>query len=443
MALTHEDGRIEVTWHLQVQDGQPWLGLHWCERHAEVEDWEAPPAWPGPGADRAARALRAGRQRRAALRPAGLDAWIRFPLRERDSLLQTDAPAAAPGVKGIYPQLGQIGYSGLIHPAWSRAMTLPLDLPGLEKAPASSVKTRGWPSLMRTVREKQALVITNHNHPEAVIVDIRTYQELLAWPPAAMPVSAAKNCCACAVSSTRPWPACSAGRAGQGAGPADPPRPQGHPRPSALTDGADPGAGRRQWRRQEFAAGHLAGSRRAGWFNPDSFTRRLVEAGWPLPDANAEAWQEGTRRLRQAMADGTDFAFETTLGGNTIPRLLREACEQHQVAIWFCGWPASSCTSPASPRGWPPVATIFRWRRSTPASIRRARTCWNLLPHLAELHVYDNSAPADADGCVEPLPVLAMAHGQLQYPVSVAELLHTPDWAKPIVMRAMELNTPD
>lgn len=59
-------------------------------------------------------------------------------------------------------------------------MSLPLDLPGLEKATASSVKTRGWPSLMRTVREKQALVITNHNHPEAVIVDIKAYQELLA-----------------------------------------------------------------------------------------------------------------------------------------------------------------------------------------------------------------------------------------------------------------------
>jgi len=59
-------------------------------------------------------------------------------------------------------------------------MTLPLDLPRLEKATAASVKTRGWPSLMRTVREKQALVITNHNHPEAVIVDIKAYQELLA-----------------------------------------------------------------------------------------------------------------------------------------------------------------------------------------------------------------------------------------------------------------------
>ena len=49
---------------------------------------------------------------------------------------------------------------------------------------------------------------------------------------------------------------------------------------------------------------------------------------------------------------------------------------------------------------------------------------------------------ADAEGCAEPLPVLAMERGQLQYPVSVAELLHTPDWAKPIVMRAMELDTP-
>ncbi|MHC1481789.1 hypothetical protein ACYJW8_16265, partial [Frateuria aurantia] len=38
-----------------------------------------------------------------------------------------------------------------------------------------------------------------------------------------------------------------------------------------------------------------------------------------------------------AMAEGSDFAFETTLGGNTIPRLLREACDHHKVAIWFCG----------------------------------------------------------------------------------------------------------
>src|SRR3954463_12545464 len=87
--------------------------------------------------------------------------------------LRTPGPC---GKRGFIPNLAKLGIVSIIHPAWSRAMTLPLDLPGLEKAPASSVKTRGWPSLMRTVREKQALVITNHNHPEAVIVDIRTYQ---------------------------------------------------------------------------------------------------------------------------------------------------------------------------------------------------------------------------------------------------------------------------
>lgn len=178
------------------------------------------------------------------------------------------------------------------------------------------------------------------------------------------------------------------------------------------------------------------------WFNPDSFTRRLVEAGWPLPEANAEAWQEGTRRLRQAMADGTDFAFETTLGGNTIPRLLREACEHHHVAIWFCGLATVELHIARV------AARVEAGGHDIPVEKIHARfdsareNLLDLLSHLAELHVYDNSAPADAEGCAAPLPVLAMERGQLQYPVSVAELLHTPDWAKPIVMRAMELDTP-
>ena len=86
---------------------------------------------------------------------------------------------------------------------------------------------------------------------------------------------------------------------------------------------------------------------------------------------------------------------------------------------------------------------LLLWRTEGPDFTERELMMLRLVrPHLAELHVYDNSAPADADGRAEPLPVLAMAHGQLQYPVSVAELLHTPDWAKPIVMRAMELDTP-
>lgn len=177
------------------------------------------------------------------------------------------------------------------------------------------------------------------------------------------------------------------------------------------------------------------------WFNPDTFTRRLVETGWSLGEANAAAWNEGARRLRQAIDEGTDFAFETTLGGNTIPRLLREACEQHDVAIWFCGLHSVELHMERV------AARVSRGGHDIPADKIRARydssreNLLALLPHLAELHVYDNSAPADADGA-EPLPVLQLDRSGLHYPASAIELLQTPDWAKPIVMRAMELHTP-
>lgn len=176
------------------------------------------------------------------------------------------------------------------------------------------------------------------------------------------------------------------------------------------------------------------------WFNPDAFTRGLIEAGWAAGEANAAAWHEGTRRLRQAMADGSDFALESTLGGNTIPRLLREACASHEVAIWFCGLDSVQLHIDRV------AARVARGGHDIPHDKIHARydasreNLIALLPHLAELHVYDNSAPLDSDGCAEPLPLLQLDRDGLHYPVSVAQLLHTPDWAKPIVMRAMELH---
>ena len=50
------------------------------------------------------------------------------------------------------------------------------------------------------------------------------------------------------------------------------------------------------------------------WFNPDSFTRRLVEAGWPLPEANAFCARMATLGLGRGMqavcydASGGPFA---------------------------------------------------------------------------------------------------------------------------------------
>ncbi len=186
--------------------------------------------------------------------------------------------------------------------------------------------------------------------------------------------------------------------------------------------------------------GMLLEAKGLSWYNPDAFTRALVEAGWVEAEANAMAWHEGTRRLRQAMLDGSDFAFESTLGGNTIPRLLREACASHEVAIWFCGLDSVALHIERV------AARVSRGGHDIPQDKIHARydasreNLIELLPYLAEVHVYDNSAPLDEQGRADPRPLLQLDRTGLHYPVSVAELLHTPDWAKPIVMRAMELH---
>ncbi|MBB5769448.1 AAA family ATPase [Xanthomonas euroxanthea] len=175
------------------------------------------------------------------------------------------------------------------------------------------------------------------------------------------------------------------------------------------------------------------------WFNPDAFTRELVEQGWPPEQANAQAWQEGVRRLRQAMDAGSDYAFETTLGATTIPRLLRQACTQHTVAIWFCGLSSVELHIERV------AARVAAGGHAIPEHKIRERydasraNLIALLPHLAVLHVYDNSVPADATGQVAPLLVLELDRNGLQYPTTPDELAQVPGWAKPIVMAALEL----
>jgi predicted ABC-type ATPase len=51
------------------------------------------------------------------------------------------------------------------------------------------------------------------------------------------------------------------------------------------------------------------------WFNPDTYARALVrELGIDNTEANARAWQYGKSKLESAIANGTNYAFETTLG---------------------------------------------------------------------------------------------------------------------------------
>lgn len=49
----------------------------------------------------------------------------------------------------------------------------------LPKVPASDVKRRGWRGVMRALRSQGAVLVTNHDQPEAVILAAEDYAALL------------------------------------------------------------------------------------------------------------------------------------------------------------------------------------------------------------------------------------------------------------------------
>jgi predicted ABC-type ATPase len=181
----------------------------------------------------------------------------------------------------------------------------------------------------------------------------------------------------------------------------------------------------------------------ATWFNPDAFARELAaRTGGRQQDANAEAWAEGFRRLDEAMAEGRDYAFETTLGGRTVPDRIRSAAATHDILIWFCGLSSPDLhvrrvRARVEAGGHDiPEASI---RERHPRAIRNLI---GLVPHLAHLHVYDNSAEAaPGEAIPDPVLVLEMRHGAVVFPApdDAKALRRTPDWARPIVEAALLL----
>ena len=155
-------------------------------------------------------------------------------------------------------------------------------------------------------------------------------------------------------------------------------------------------------------------------------------------EANAAAWHQGRRLLERAVAERLDFAFETTLGGSTLARLLAEAADRGaEVRMLYIGL-ASPELHLARVR-----ARVRAGGHDIPeADIRRRYehsrlNLVHLLPKLASLRVYDNSAEADpARGRVpEPLLVLHMEKGKIRNP---DDLARTPDWAKPVVTAVLK-----
>jgi len=72
-----------------------------------------------------------------------------------------------------------------------------------------------------------------------------------------------------------------------------------------------------------------------------------------------------------------------------------------------------------------------RWRHSRLNLVQ-------LLPHLTELRVYDNSSDADPAKGHAPRPVLVLHLDQGEI-VGPPDLSSTPEWAKPIVAAALKI----
>jgi predicted ABC-type ATPase len=209
----------------------------------------------------------------------------------------------------------------------------------------------------------------------------------------------------------------------------------GAPRPFIFVLAGVNGAGK------SSVGGAILAAQGLAWFDPDAFSRALVaRSGLPREVADGDAWAYGLAWLDAAIAGGTSFAFETTLGGATIPRRIADAARTHDILMIFCGLASVEMhierIRSRVAHGGHDVAEAEvrrRWDSSRQNLIA-------LLPRLAHLQVFDNSAEA-APGREIPYPalVLEMRDGRVLYPgpADVTALAATPDWAKPIVAAAL------
>jgi predicted ABC-type ATPase len=177
------------------------------------------------------------------------------------------------------------------------------------------------------------------------------------------------------------------------------------------------------------------------YFDPDEAARRISAAnpGLTQTDANAVAWHHGRRLLVRAITERLDFAFETTLGGSTMSRLLAAAARSGiEVHAWYVGL-ATPELHIARVR-----ARVRRGGHDIPDSDIRRRYRHSrmnliaLLPLLASLRVYDNSAEADPAAGMVPMPVLVLELRRGTLPLA-ADVTRTPEWAKPIVAAALRM----
>jgi predicted ABC-type ATPase len=177
------------------------------------------------------------------------------------------------------------------------------------------------------------------------------------------------------------------------------------------------------------------------YYNADEVTRELLATNAHLTesDANSIAWRKGVELLERAINKGLDYAFETTLGGNTIPRLLKQAASQGiEIYVWYVGLASAERhierVRARASRGGHDVPEEYIRRRFEQSRLNLIE----LIPNITALRVFDNSADADPSAGKTPTPILVLDidRGRI---LNRRVLARTPEWAKPIVAAALRV----
>lgn len=185
----------------------------------------------------------------------------------------------------------------------------------------------------------------------------------------------------------------------------------------------------------------VAGAVVGTYFDPDEAARKIRRAnpGMSVAEANSQAWHEGKRLLERSIREGLDYTFETTLGGASITKLLRDAAKRgFDISIWYMGL--------ATPElhGARVRARVTKGGHDiSEAKIRERfdssrKNLIKLMPDLTELRVYDNSREADPDAGEAPEPEL-MLHMKAGKVAETCDLRAAPAWVKPILAAALKL----
>ena len=172
------------------------------------------------------------------------------------------------------------------------------------------------------------------------------------------------------------------------------------------------------------------------YFNPDLYARGLLKIGYPQDRANSEAWSTGFERLQQAIDSNSNFAFETTLGGNSITmELLRALAVGRRVSIFYVGLASPELHIQRV------AERVERGGHDIPEARIRERfnsSRGNLLKFIgtrAEIRVWDNTTQT-ADGSPSPVEIFRVQNRKVQV-LDRQQPPHTIAWAQPLLAKAL------